>query len=75
MLAAFCEKCYSKSFDGAATLAPMVCPQSDMSILPLFFLMDMVGGFLPIRVALPCLISILSGPSVTISPQILCEAF
>ena len=48
-----------------------------MSVLPLIGTIlshgYMVGGFLPIRVALPCLNGILPGPSVAISPQIMCE--
>ena len=54
MFTAFWEECYSTSFDGATTLVPMVCPQSDMSICTAtnrnysFSWIYMVGGFLPI---------------------------
>lgn len=79
MFSAFWDKCYSTLFDGSTLLVPMLCPQTDTSLLPVVgSIMShayLVSGFLPVRIALPCIISILCGPGATIPQPILCEAF
>ena len=79
MFSAFWYKCYSTLFDGSTLLVPMLCPQTDTSLLPVVgSIMShayFVSGFLPVRIALPCITRILCGPVATIPRPILCEAF
>ena len=61
-----------KIFDGSTLLVPMISPQMDAAVLPIIGSnvshAYMVSGFLPVRIALPCLIGILCGPAVSV-PQ------
>ena len=79
MYSGFWEECYSKIFDGSTLLVPMISPQMDTAVLPIVgSIMShgyLASGFLPVRIALPCLISILCGPGASIPQPMLCEAF
>ena len=79
MFSSFWEKAYSLLFEGATTLIPMVHPQIDLSVYSILGRILSHGylatGILPDRVALPTLIQSLLGPGVTISQDILMEAF
>lgn len=79
MFSAFCEKCYSALFEGSTLLVPMLSPQTDTSVFPVVGCIIshayLVSGFLPVRIALPCIIGILCGPGAHMSQSILCEAF
>lgn len=65
------ERCYNLSFLGEVLfhnvgwLIPILCPQTDKSVLPILG-KYLVSRFLPVRIALPCIIDI--GPGATI-PQ------
>ena len=79
MFSAFWEKAYCVLFEGATTLIPMVHPQIDLSAYSILGRILSHGylatGIFPDRVALPTLIQSLLGPGVTISQEILMEAF
>ena len=79
MYSAFWEECYSTIFDGSTLLVPMLSPQMDTAVLPVVGSIVshgyLVSGFLPVRIALPCLIGILCGPGAPLPQSILCEAF
>ena len=79
MFSAFWDKCYQSLFDGATLLVPMLSPQADISTLPLIGRIISHGylssGFLPIRIALPCLLRILCGIDAKIPNHVLQEAF
>lgn len=79
MFSAFWDECYSSMFDGSTLLVPMLCPQTDTSVFPVVGSIIshayLVSGFLPVRIALPCIIGILLGPSASITQSVLCEAF
>ena len=77
MFSAFWDKCYSTLFDGSTLLVPMLCPQTDTSLLPVVgsIMSHAYSGFLPVRIALPFIIRIFCGPVATIPQPILCEAF
>ncbi len=79
MFSVFWEKCYETMFDGCSLLVPMLCPQTDVSLLPILGRIIshgyLVCGYLPTRIALPCIIGILCGNNATISNSILCDAF
>ena len=79
MYSAFWEECYSTVFDGSTLLVPMLSPQTDVTVLPVVGSIIshgyLVSGFLPVRIALPCLIGILCGPGASVPQPILCEAF
>jgi hypothetical protein len=78
MFSALWEDVYSKFFEGATLLTPMVHPHMDMSIYPVLGRVlshgYLVAGHLPVRIALPTLINMLLGPK-TVSRTILLEAF
>lgn len=86
VFSAFWEHCYQKLFDGSGLLVPMTSAQldtSDDSILPLIGKILSHGylacGFLPTRIAFPCIVGILCGPrsacANAISESILLESF
>ena len=66
-------------FDGSMLFVPMLSPQTDTSVLPILGRIlshaYLVCGFLPVRVALPCPVKILCGPSLDIPQSLLCDAF
>lgn len=78
MFSAFWEVVYSKFFEGATLLIPMVHPHMDMTIYPILGRVlshgYLVTGHLPVRIALPTLINMLLGPK-SVSCTILLEAF
>lgn len=79
MFSAFWEKAYSVLFEGATTLIPMVHPQIDMTLYTIFGRIISHGylttGILPDRIALPTLVQFLLGPSVSLSQDMLLDAF
>ena len=79
MFSAFWEEAYTRFFEGATTLVPMVHPQIDMSIYPILGRVISHGylasGILPDRITLPSLISILLGNSVHLPGTVLMDAF
>ena len=79
MFSAFWVDAYMHLFEGAKTLIPMVQPGIDIAI---FFMLRRIivheylaCGFLPVRIALPSLISMLLGPSVTIPSSIVISEY
>lgn len=78
MFSAFYEECYLKLCDGGTLLTPVVHPHIQMSQLATFGSIIsyayITSGFLPIRIAFPCLAAILLGP-VQIPDKILTESF
>ncbi len=78
MYSAFWNEAYSKLFEGATLLVPLVHPQIDMAVYPILGRIlshgYLVTGFLPVQIALPTLINMLLGPR-KVSFQILSEAF
>ena len=78
MLSGFWEVAYKKLFEGSSLLTPMVHPQIDLTLFPILGRIlshgYLVTGFLPIRIALPTLLSILLGPPVEIRKDILTDA-
>lgn len=78
MLSGFWEVAYKKLFEGSSLLTPMVHPQIDLTLFPILGRIlshgYLVTGFLPIRIALPTLLSTLLGPSVEIRKDIVTEA-
>ena len=78
MYSAFWEVAYSKIFEGATLLVPMVHPHLDMTIFPILGRIlshgYLVAGHLPVRISLPTLINMLLGPK-QVSSQILLESF
>ena len=79
MFSAFFEECYIKLCDGGSLLTPVVHPHIQMSKLATFGSIIsyayITSGFLPIRVAFPCLAAMLLGPATLIPDKILTEAF
>ena len=79
MLSAFWAEAYTHLFEGAKTLTPMIHPGLDMTIFPILGRILSRGylacGMLPVRIALPSLISMVLGPSVTIPSEIIIESF
>ena len=73
----FWEERYSTIFDGSTLLVPMLCPQMDTTVLPVVGSIIsrgyLVSSFLPVRIALPCLVGILCGMELLYLS--LCEAF
>ena len=67
MLSGFWEVAYKKLFDGSSLLTPMVHPQIDLTVFPILGRIlshgYLVTGFLPVRIALPTLLSILLRPT------------
>ena len=78
MFSEFWEQAYSKHFEGARMLIPLVHPHMDMSIYPILGRVIshgyLVAGHLPIRIALPTLVNMLLGPK-QLTSQILLDAF
>ena len=79
MFSAFFEDCYVKLFDGGSLLCPVVHPHTPVSKLPTVGAVIshsyLTTGYLPIRIAFPCLAAILLGSSVDIPENFLVEAF
>lgn len=79
MFSAFWDECHSKLFEGLNLLVPLLHPQSDTSIFPIIGRIIshgyLVCGFLPVCVALPCLLCILCGPGTVVPQQVLQDAF
>ena len=79
MFSAFWVEAYIHLFEGAKTLIPMVHPGIDISTFSIIGRIISHGylasGFLPIRIALPSLISMILGPSITIPSSIIIESF
>ena len=79
MFSAFWEKCYSTLFEGSKLLVPLFHPQTDASVFPIIGRIIshgyLVSGFMPVRIALPTLVSILCGPGKTLPSSILRDAF
>ena len=63
MFSAFFEEAYRKLFEGALLVTPAVHPGMDYSLLPLLGCIIshayLVSGILPVRIAFPCLATIL----------------
>lgn len=78
MYSAFWEEAYSKFFDGATNLIPMVHPQIDMKVFRVLGRIIshgyLVSGHLPVRIVLPTLINMILGPT-EIPAQVLLNAF
>lgn len=78
MFSAFWEEAYSKFFEGATLLVPMVHPHMDMATYPILGRIIshgyLVTGHLPVRIALPTLINMLLGPK-SVPCQLLLDAF
>ena len=68
----------SKFFEGSNLLIPMVNPHIDMKVYPILGRIVshryLVAGYLPVRITLPTVISILLGPTAPTS-QILLDTF
>ena len=66
-------------FEGAKALTPMIHPGLDMSTFPIIGRITSHGylacGFLPVSIALPSLISMLLGPTVTIPAEMIIQSF
>ena len=80
MLSEFWDVAYGKFFEGATTLTPMIHPQLDFTVYPILGRGVMshgylVVGMLPIRIALPSLVSMLLGPSALVSTQVIVDSF
>ena len=79
MLSAFWADAYVRLFEGATTLIPMVEPGIDITTFSTLGRIISHGylacGFLPVRIALPSLISMLLGPSVMIPSSIVIQSF
>ena len=78
MYSAFWEEAYSRLFDGATILIPLVHAQTDMGIFPILGRIISHGylasGYLPVRISLPSLITMLLGPSVNVPRSFLLDA-
>lgn len=78
MLSGFWEVAYKKLFEGSSLLTPMLHPHIDLTTFPLLGRIlshgYLVTGFLPVRIALPTLLSILLGPTEEVQPDILINA-
>jgi len=70
MFSAFWEEAYQKLFEGATLVIPLLHPQSDMGLFNTLGSIISHGylscGYLPVRIALPSLIKILLGSTVSI---------
>ena len=79
MFSAFWETAYCRFFEGACLLTPNLHATTDMSVLPLLGRIIshgfLVSGYMPIRVAFPCMAGILLGPMTHFSSSLLIEAF
>ena len=79
MFFAFWDSCCATLFDGSMLQVPMIFPQMDTSLLSRMGRIlshgYLVSGFIPVRIALPCLLVVFCGPSVEIPQSVLQEAF
>ena len=79
IFSAFWETAYSVLFKGASLLTPMFHPEMDLTLFSVVGRIlshgYLVAGVLPVRVAVPTLISMLLGPGTTISDTILLNTF
>lgn len=79
MLSGFWEVAYQTVFDGGSLLTPLVSSDTDMNVLPTIGTIISHGylacGFIPVRIAFPCLAAVLLGPMVTIPHHILVDTF
>ena len=75
LFSAFWSDTYSRLFEGAKTLIPMVPPSMALSVYPIIGRIISHGyipcSFLPVSIALPSLISMVLGPTVVIPSDIL----
>ena len=78
MFSAFWEEAYSRLFDGATILIPLIHSQTDMGVFPILGKVISHGylssGYLPVRISLPSLIAMFLGPSVNIPRSFLLDA-
>ena len=79
MFSAFWSDACARLFEGAKTLVPMVHPSLDLSIFPILGRIISHGylacSFLPVKIALPSLISMVLGPTLAIPSNIIVESF
>lgn len=79
MLAAFWEVAYEHLFDGSTLLTPAMHAGVDFSVFPLLGrIMShgyIVGGYLPVRIAFPCLSTMLLSDTQDIQDYMLLDAF
>lgn len=79
LFSAFWEQAYLGFFEGSNLLSPCLHANSDMASLPLLGRVlshgYLVCGFLPVRVAFPCLAAIILSPGVDLSQKILVQSF
>ena len=79
MFSEFWDIVYERFFEGATTLSPMIHPQLDLTVYPIFGRIISHGylavGILPIRIALPSLVCMLLGPSVFIPSHVVINSF
>ena len=79
MLSAFWAKVYTRFFEGAKTLTPMIHPGLDMAVYPILGRVISHGylacGILPVCISLPSLISMVLGPTVPIPSDIIIQSF
>ena len=79
MFSGFFEECYLKYFDGGSLLTPVIHPHVDITKLPTIGAIIshsyIVSGFMPVRIAFPCLLAVLFGPATTVPEGILLEVF
>ena len=79
MFSAYFEECYLKFFDGGSLLTAVIHPHIQMSKLPnigaVISHAYLVCGFLPIRIAFPCLAAMLFGSTANFPEKFLVEAF
>ena len=79
MFSAFWEAAYSALFERVSLLTPMFHPEKDLTLFSIVGCIlsygYLVAEVLPVRVTVPTLISMLVGPSTTISDTILLNTF
>ena len=79
MFSGFWEDAYSRFFDGSTLLTPALHANVDMSLLPQLGRILSHGflacGYLPVRVAFPCLAGILVSPTIEIPSSVVVQAF
>jgi len=79
MFSAFWETAYCHFFEGTCLLTLNLHATTDMSVLPLLGQIIshgfLVSGYMPIRVAFPCMAGVLLGLMTDFSSSVLIEAF
>ena len=80
MFSLFWDEVITSHFEGSHTVTPLVHAHTDMNSLPMMGKIlshgYLVSGFLPVRIALPCLVLMLLGSTdETIKEKVLVEAF